>query len=677
MADVQTNDPWDDTPESWWRRYDLCEQIAKRVSVRDRRPELRRLHDLDLSAFRTNLEIDQEEAQRVPGTMGARSVTVDVGYLPRHRLDIEAAALDDRPRITYDRIASPDDMTADAVIAVAERQYLEDRADVQWRRVPRDLMTLGNAVMWHGIDQEGVGEGTLEERMKGPEAAQADAQAGVGRAIEGQDHGRIIQTLEAQALDADMVRGAEGEAMQSALLDRVEDHERQQEREAKKPRRAYDRWMTWDKRLVLGRDVFFDFACDCLDDSDYTLRWIPMLPEEMRKHPNMRREAVERAIAQVNLKPRDTDAPLDKREERLREAGMIPVLEVIWRSGNKRHLLCRGTDEFLEKDDTYPYLDEHGRPLWPWYFPCVHEAMLEPSDEDEGVVYGKPYHALAYELQMAALQMVGAYVEDVAALARRITVLANEVYDKWAESVTSGTGNLVIKAPQGLKPNEAAFPFPMPPVPKDTLEGLTVLEQKIGIVLAWPMNQLTGIPQGDTAKADELATQAGDRQTGSFLNRIEQMMARSTRIRLALARRFYTGPQIEDMVGPKLAQLWEIYRRTSTVGDHIRVRVHGRQAVEDAQEKQQLLAFIGLITPYGYDPAPYIEQFAKMAGYPPPQVMPQQDAAELGTARELSGIQGEGGRGGPSATPRGPRGPSGPQTGRSLPAGQMAGVGTR
>lgn len=494
-----------------------------------------------------------------------------------------------------------------------------------------DLCAYGVTGSWFGYHAEIVGPVEAQEAAKDvsgdpvddPEQEQidpdaesnivAETMAGDTEAKPGQDHRAVAETLRDGA--AQIPAGADMGAM-AALQARAQSHDALGAKEAKAKAgesRVIQRKI-WEKRGIVGFDTFWHPSVWDFDDSPWVCRRVLTHVEAFRRwgaiKAKFRRKAegtADRYRPSVESPGKTSPSPEESRgdpSDRYVETYVFWIREP-WRPDGGR-VKITGPEfqgEWIEEDESNPNVDEQGRPLIDGFFPFAYCAPLLPPLEDPKRTLGMALIEPGAETEERINEFLGTILAHYKRHGFRIYFKHPLLkgMKRLKEVLRRGIDGEVFDAPSGIDLNNA-----------DQLKNMVVPVQYSGqaeqmermlakliefwrIEQGFPAASLLGTAQSETATQEEIGVEAGNNELGVIAGRIEEFVATKARIVLGLMRGFYRTEKMREMLGAEGAQAWDLYRKTSTRGDRLEVKLGSRAARSQAVNIEQTMKAIEVV----------------------------------------------------------------------------------
>jgi len=585
----------DENAEWWMSQLERAEDLCAEVEGQHYRRQLQRLTDLrpdSMVGYVSSYEKDE------PGAVER----VDVLYIPRYIKWVESQAFDFHPEIRYPRYATPDTQYGDMIGELLVRVGDECDEILQWRGTIADAATWGVFSVWYGIHDEAVSYEMLHDAMKPVGQVVAEGAQGAIQPRDGQDHAMISRIAMDQALggeDPESQTAAKvgvlspgGEDRQAALLATAEAHMTQAERDAKRAREwRVAQQKVWCQRRPVGPGgTMWDPTVDDIADARWISRDFTLDIDVARKHPAFKPTVASRLEPSVINDIRKTENISDPAKAEPIKSNRVLIREIWDRKYNERHYITRGIDVFLERDAKDPYADEMGRPTIKGFAPVVICAPDKTCTYNKYRPFGKPTTAIAYPLQRLMIQLFSHNLDAVKKLSVRQWLYDPQIDESELEKLQSGMTGVGIKRPDAVTDGkrDAVEPINYGTVPREMFEQFMAAKNEFATLLAWPVSQMTGLPQADTATAEQISVTAGHSQLGDFIRSLEDAYARGQEIKRSLIKRWYSDAQIEALMGPESIKGWREWKASPVDGDRMEAVFEPRIRGEDATRRKQI-----------------------------------------------------------------------------------------
>ncbi len=317
--------------------------------------------------------------------------------------------------------------------------------------------------------------------------------------------------------------------------------------------------------------------------------------------------------------PRPSDSNAHDRADD--DAGQAVLIEIYDRINRAHHFINERVDEYLEKDENYPYPDPNtGDPAIPGFFPCTPFVFSHPPTTNGERAFGAPLLAPGWPQQEAAVKFHSKMI-DGAMRTVRIGLCDPQVPVTSVEAFTSGIDMNLVPGAQGTStslPLDQQVHFPtIPPLPDDWPQVYALLQQAFFDNVGVSPQQMTMTSGSETATEADIIAEAAATQVSDVGAQMEVALAHHYKILRAMAR-FYTPEEVAKLVGKKYTDprpvtatdpatgmevpvidpatgkpatkpsIYEEWKAQSTDGDEIRVRLASRARDEDPVRVQAI-----------------------------------------------------------------------------------------
>lgn len=571
------------------------------------------------------------------------------------------------------------------VETLCEVTYNQTGEAIEYRSGIDDVVADGISVMWYGVDEEFTSADILAGRRADPadiaeEVAMRVKEPGLPpyKPTKGQDHERIYTVLEEQANDPMLMAGPLGEEISAALLMAAALHREQEEEDAEDPKSARykgPRVRLWSKRELAGLGVVWDPAADDIDNARWVARRIVMDVDVARANPAWKPGARRKLMPGTYEELDDSRIIASEQDSLQRSPADLMCLDtVVWEVYDRKWeevlYVAHGLEESLEKDRSDPNGGKLRHLGFVPYARCVpYQTKLRGTLR----AFGRPAGAIGWKLQNASDRVLRYLITICGGLSQRIYQFLTDVDPDTRKKIEDGEPVVFIDAPAGWAEQQRPFMqlVPYHSVPPHLFSLVDLLRVRLAEVLAWPLSQMTGAPQSNTATGEEVAFSAGKGQMNDLIRELQAQHARGQQIKMALIQAHYSKANVTDLVDEKyltprgengeLPSVWDEFKATPMTSLTFATQFTSTAQNDDPQRRAQVrqaLEFL-LMLPgpapglpkYGGDALdPLIRQFLKLhrldeprpAGYTEEQVM-----LAFGV-----GAEGEGGGGAPPSGPK-------------------------
>lgn len=332
---------------------------------------------------------------------------------------------------------------------------------------------------------------------------------------------------------------------------------------------------------------------------------------------------------------------------------------IIWRiidkRGLKQHYIAEGYDKFLEKDDTYPFLNEFGRPLLPNVIPGVVRTPIRTVRERPESAYGIAQLAPGWHMQIEFIKMESAALAAVKKTAR-VFRAGPGVDQADLEAVKKGIDNTIVRCKGSNAQGESDFellPFNAPP-PTVYQEAAMRCMFRFATAVRVPSVAFTGEPIADTLGQEQIALQGATSTQSDIISQYESAYAEMAWGLLQLFRAYAPDEQVQALLGvdattprkapvmgpdgqpvigadglpatQEMPSLWDEWKSISLDGHKFEARFASSTQAEDAVAIKQAQDYLALsrlgLNAMGirlWDEKDIMARLAKMMGQPEPK----------------------------------------------------------
>lgn len=634
------------------------------------------------------------------GKLLYKSDQTTLNLLERLNRRVKAMAYDESPEIRYPRDRRGAEKLAEGVDRMMGRVTESGGLPGISRDGVDDICIHGGYGVFTGMPFVPTAAEN-REGAKSIEDITVEATEGVHVPSRTQDHVGAIDALTETASDTVNVLVNPPEVTQ-ALLDAAEKHAKMEEEERESGQTwTLEKGRVFFEHLMIGVDVGWDImGSRTWRQSPWMIRCIRLRESEAHKHPALK------ARLRTKLKPRPLTvefkepgvpiAPLDSKDGQLsKDAERVEILEC-WDSRDLTvHYVAEGLDEYLEANETYPFMDPvRQRPAIADFCPIeiVAPYVVPPGSRRAGLPI--PLFRSGWDKQLQLIKLDSFILQGVKrALVDKYGANAT-IPDEVLAQLCNGKPGWV-KMPGGLNPKEALVSIDFKPPLQEAFAEREQCKVDFSIAVNFPLSELTSQPVADTASQEEMALTSGNQGTADIIKIQQFSYARIVDKAFALTRAFTPDEVLADIAGAQfveraldvpihtlppemLGQALKAYAVIIRAGplaeERCVVRFGATSNDSNPVRVNQLSQFTTML-------AGLIVQFAPMGGFPPaiqtlvdemgrglgigdlgPMALPMlPPGTETGNGEEEGGSPAEGGQGGGAGTP-----PSRSQSGADL-----------
>lgn len=440
----------------------------------------------------------------------------------------------------------------------------------------------------------------------------------------------------------------------------------------------YGSWCKWDPTVTDVRRA------------EWIARKIVMDPDEFMEDPAFTAEAKAK-IKPSQIQPEGDPAHSAATHVRdsvdpIEEAGRVVVWEIWDRKRWKRWYwspMCEGT---IGVDESYPYLDEEGRPLFRDFFPCVIRVPIKHNMEGPEQSSGVPFLQPGWPHQIEIIEF-GTAASRAAKRSGRIGVASPGLSDKTLAAFTRATDGSVIRPDASYDKNQHGDVFKVldqGPFPIEYLRARQQAVADFANALGMSYAALTGEPIADTLGQEEIALKGSTLTQADLIRSLESGMGELARKAFILFRAYATESEMVSFLGVSAMEpdaegktLVDRFRAMNIDGRKIICRFASSTRADDLASTKQAMDFFALSTgplgrdsmgvPY-FDPKTQLLRIGKKMDLQEslvPYEMTQQELMAAVLMKMQASMQGQGGQ---TNSPGG-----GAQAGQGSETGRKAG----
>ncbi len=538
-----------------------------------------------------------------------------VNWSYRYMRWLSAQGMGERPYIKTSRDASPDEIVGEMADVLMGRVLDEGRAFHEWRQTYADKCWMGCSTVWYGYHARIVDAEDVADAAEDPGQAVERALSGDTAARPGQDHKLMAEALRAPARDPEA--GADlGAAGRAALFEAAQSQDQAGVEALDDVRdvQVVDR-QVWFRREVVGEGTFWDPAACDPSDWEWMAQKVVMRVDEARNHPGLGPGRKRLQGTANNHSGKNGDGP----NTAVTTSGLEDVddetkrvtLYIFWdKRFRTRHIISPELpDEYLENDESNPYVDDQGEDLIPGFFPCAYSAPELPPLEGPERCFGVPLVAPGWVAEEDADNFRRMMVMDANKHARRDYILNTSVV-KDPDSVTNalrGPSGAII--PVDVEPgmeDKILFPVQFRGSSGEIEGQLMAAKVAWSEAMAMPHAELSSRPQASTATQEEIGVAAGRNEAEDVIKQDERAFASLVMGMRGLIRGLYSDEKIAALLGAKFLQPdqqtgvspWELWNNSALDGDLVEVKFGTRVLREDAVRIKQVQAAIEIAQQY-------------------------------------------------------------------------------
>ncbi len=530
-------DPRDAT--AWWARIQEAEKVWKNEKV-----VWDQLEDAVDGTY-PDLEGDGSDNGIPTSVVSPGSATswlrtgsqLDVNLMGQVRDYLLALAFDRFPSYKFSIPPVDDAEAVDALLQLIRRLAEDGGAADAGRRAMECAMTRGQFVLWPTVIRTSIGEAELMARQIPPASWVVKALSGQwdGKLPLGTDYGAVAKAAGAVVMDATSLSFTPEQV--DAVWALKTAAEVADEKARKGPFRAGLRARVWWEPLPYGPWFLVDPTVTDYRRAAWVQRKHVFLIEEFKKDPAWTQDAKDNVVAIAQATAPNGGIPISgQNSEDIRladEQGRIVVREIIDRVHMKRIWLADGYPKTIGKDDSLPWVDANGEPLFPDVFPVTYRVPISRSKEDPRRVLGKPMLEPGYGTQIAFIKNISAYVRACEAT-NRVYFAGPGVTDNSLKELERSNDMTIIRLEDDYNagiagpPGEQFTMLPMPPAPIDFLKAAQLLKAQFASLVRVSVSALTSEPIADTVGQEEIALRGVSTSQADMVKTFEDGFAESS-----------------------------------------------------------------------------------------------------------------------------------------------------
>jgi hypothetical protein len=340
--------------------------------------------------------------------------------------------------------------------------------------------------------------------------------------------------------------------------------------------------------------------------------------------------------------------PVDQRER-------VLVWEVIDFINEKRHYLCDSYDGFLEKKDTYPYIDDFGRPIFSDRFPGAMRVPYKTPKEGSERAVGMPWLEIGWPLAVEFIKLRSAAV--IAAKKSARLGIVNGLSPESIKELIEGVDGTMVTTDSSYNKTingECYTEVKFGGMPMDYLTASKVVQADFASIMGLSLASLTSESVADTLGQEQIAMQGSNTTQGDMIRQFEAMFAELALKTLILFRRYASPEECKAWMGEEAHEprqnpdgspkesIYDAFMKMDLSGSKLVCRFASGTRADDAVYIKQLQDFIALSntlrdntnTPF-YDVRPLLERLGKamdIEGLKPYEPTAAELAAIMGNA---------------------------------------------
>jgi len=609
---------------------------------------------------------------------------INVNLLLRAATYMVALAYDEFPSLRFSREPGDDDDVVVAATRLIEKLMDEGGAIYESRDAMMSSFTRGPWAVWLSVEKDLISTAELNASTIPPASFVDAALAGeVPDVPDGVDFQAVGEAARAITENPDLALGLTAVQI-DALNALAEQAEVKYAKSLDEPTNQRIRSKIVYDFTAYGTRLLWDASVTDVRHASWMARRIKMNRWEFEREPMFKRSAVKKVLDTLDDEERkaaDNQAS-SKPVEDYAQAGYVGsgdvwVWEVHDKINRKRHYLCESCDEFLEKDDEHPWLDEYGRPLFAGFYPCVVRVPIKTPRECAERAVGLPWLEIGWPLAVEFIKLRSAAV-IAAKKSARIGILSAGMPDDSAAQLESASDGTFIKLGSGYDRNRDGDPITnveFGGMPMDYLTASKVVQSDFASMMGLSLASMTSEPVADTLGQEQIALQGANTTQGDMVRQFESGFAELAMMTLKAFRMYATPEECAAYLGKSALEprqhpdgsprpsVYEAFKTMDVTGCKLVCRFASGTRADDAVYVKQLQDFIALSstlrdntnTPY-FDVRPLMERLGKamdIEGLKPYEPT----AAELAQimAAQLAPMMEQGGEGAPDQGGKGER----------------------
>ncbi len=374
------------------------------------------------------------------------------------------------------------------------------------------------------------------------------------------------------------------------------------------------------------------YGSKCLWDNTTTevrnARWMDHIlffdPDEFREDPAFTDEAknalqpvaYDEALGNALSK---SPAASQESDKALEETGCIKVHRIFDRKRWKVLHYADGFDKTIGVDDSYPYLDEEGKPIFEDFFPAVVRVPMKHVREDGATSVGIPYLWPGWGHQIETIQFETA-ASRAAKRSGRIGVANGNATEEDLRAWTNATDGGVVKS-KTVGPDQKLFEvLNMGPFPVEYLQAALRAKANFCSSVYLSLAALTGEPVADTLGQEEIAVSGGAMIRTGVMNTVASGIAELAKKSFLLFRAFASDGEAVGYLGAQNAAMWSAIKAAPLDGRKLICTLASSSRTAALAVNKQHMDFFALSQgplgrdstgiPY-FDPKSQLERLAK------------------------------------------------------------------
>lgn len=464
-----------------------------------------------------------------------------------------ANSWDERPKLSFATTPlGASQELVDGNLKVATVIADDGELTAECRLAMESAMTRGPFVVWYGIGGETPTAQSVASL--GIAASMVVEAAMKGEAVTltpGMDFEAISEA--ARSLTGDPVRAATlGIQVVGMLTDLAQQADKMFEEEKDSPLKG-ERAKVWFQATPLGSWCLWDPMVTDWRKAGWMARKIVYDEEEFQACEAFSDKA-KREVKPIEVGTSDGWGSVKYASMDSSQAAFENKRFVIWELWDKKHwkvhYIAEGYDGFLEDDDAYPYLDQHGKPVLPRFFPCVVRTPVRSPRERPESSFGIAQLAPGWHMQIEFIKFESKAI-NAAKTTARLYVAGAGVDEKDFVAVKNAEDGFVVRLKAGGTKEESTFtklPFDTP-APGDYQSSAMRAMFRFATAVRVPSVAFTGEPVADTLGQEQIALQGSTTTQADITRQYESGYAEACWGALMLFRAYAPPEQVQAYLG--------------------------------------------------------------------------------------------------------------------------------
>ncbi len=560
---------------------------------------------------------------------------INVNLLLRAATYMVALAYDEFPTLRFTREPGDDDEAVIESTRLIEKLMDGGGAVYESRDAMMSCFSRGPFIVWLSVERDLIAAGELAASTIPPSSFVEAALTGQKPDVpDGVDCQAVAEGARGILENPDIALGLAPE--QTAALEALaEECEVRYAKKLDEPTNQRLRSKIIYDFTPYGTRCLWDASVDDHRRASWMARRIRMNRWEFERDPMFKPSAVKEVIGTLEdderaaAESQSTAKPFqgDKAPN-----GDVWVWEIHDKINRKRHYVCEASDQFLEKDDEHPWLDEYGRPLYPDFYPCVVRVPIKTPRERAARALGVPWLEIGWPLAVEFIKLRSAAV-IAAKKSGRSAVLSNGMPDDAANLLANAPDGTFMKLGSGYdraRDGDPVTPIKWEGMPMDYLTASKVVQSDFASMMGLSLASLTSEPVADTLGQEQIAVQGANTTQGDMVRQFESAFGELGLKTLQAFRAYATPEECAAYLGAKSMEprqnpdgspkpsIYDVFKTLDLSGCKLVCRFASGTRADDAVYIKQLQDFIALTstlrdntnTPY-FDVRPLMERLGK------------------------------------------------------------------